>query len=84
MKKQSLIYKNQVIGYIDFINYVDNKIQSADIYLFKCDLYDEIINNIKRGSFASFDKNPNLDNIHNNNLYIINLENDLLTLKIKI
>ena len=83
MKKQSLIYKNQIVGYIDFMTYVNNKIESAEIYIFKCDLYDEIINNIQRGCFATFDKNPNLDNIHNNNLYIINLENDLLTLKIK-
>lgn len=84
MKKQPLLYKNQVIGYIDYINYVDNKIYSIDIYLFKNDLYHEILENIKRGKFATFDKEPNLENVYNNNLYNINLENDLLTLKLKI
>lgn len=83
MKKQPIIYKNQVVGYIDFMTYVDNRVESAEIYIFKCDLYDEIMDNIKRGSLATFDKNPDLEVLSNNNLYNFKVENDLLTLKIK-
>ena len=84
MKKQPIIYKNQVVGYIDFMTFVDDKIESAEIYIFKCDLYDEIMDNLKRGNFATFDKNPDTEVLENNNLYNYKFENDLLTIKLKV
>ena len=84
MKKQPIIYKNQVIGYIDYLKLIDGKIEVAVIYLFKTELYDEVVGNIKRGNFATFDNNPDTEVLTNNNLYDIKLENDLLTIKLKV
>jgi len=83
LKKQPIIYKNQVIGYIDYLKFIDGKIEVASIYLFRNELYDEVVGNIKRGSFATFDSNPNTEVLTENNLYDIKLENDLLTIKLK-
>ena len=84
MKKQPLIYKNQVVGYINCLMFIDGMISSAEVYIFKCDLYDEIVDNIKRGCFATFDKKPDTKVLENNNLYNYKFENDLLTIKLKV
>ncbi len=77
--KSPLKYKNQIIGYIEDIIYVDGTIKTAQFYLFDNQFYKEIVDNIKRSSLLSLDNNPN-----SKNLYDFELKGDLLTIKLKI
>lgn len=82
MKKTSLNYKNQVVGYVEDIIYDDNgEVKDAYFYLFESDYQKEVIENIQKGVVASLNKNPDLENLENNTLYHIELENDLLILR---
>jgi hypothetical protein len=82
MKKQPLIYKEQVVGYLDVIEMGDDgKIDQAIIYLFFCKLFDEIREHIERGTFISFDNNPDIKNINNNTLYNFDIKNDMVIVK---
>ena len=81
LKKSPLKYKNQIIGYIEDIIYENGEIQDAYIYLFENEYYEEVVDNIKRGLAATFDKNPDIENIENNNLYQFELKNDLLIIR---
>ncbi len=82
MKKLPLRYNNQIVGYLEHIERnLNNEIIEAYFYLFNTDYYDEIVYNIKRGSVASLDKNPDIINLENNNLYQFDLIDDFLVLK---
>ena len=82
MKKISLRYKDQVVGYVDEIAYDDNgEVKDAYFYLFEGEHQKEVIENIKKGVVASLNKNPDIENLENNTLYQIELDNDLLILR---
>jgi hypothetical protein len=77
--KSPLKYKNQIIGYIEDIIYVDGIIKTAQFYLFDNQFYEEIVDNIKRSTLLSLDNNPN-----SKNKYEFELKDDLLTIRLKI
>ena len=82
MKKISLNYKEQIVGYVDDILYDDDgEVQDINFYLFEGNHLEEIIENIQRSVVATLNKNPDIDNIDNNSLYQFELKNDLLILK---
>jgi hypothetical protein len=80
--EETILYNNQIVGYLEHIEYnLNSEIIEAYFYLFNTDYYDEIIYNIKKSSVASLDKNPDIINLENNNLYQFNLIDDFLVLK---
>lgn len=75
MKKQPIYYDNQIIGYIDNVSKNEGDIIIyAKIFLFKCNLYDEIINNINKSEYVE---------LHKGIKYNFQLKNDTLICKIK-
>ena len=82
MKKLQLTYKNQIVGYIEDIVYDENgEVKDAYFYLFEGEHHTEIIQNIQRSVVTSLNKNPDLDNLENNDLYQFELKDDLLILR---
>ena len=73
MKKTPLFYKNQVVGYIDDIQYNNEIIETIKIYFF-CNFYfDEIIGNIKKSIYSTL----------NDNKYDFEIKEDILICKLK-
>lgn len=71
MKKEPLIYNEQIVGYIDSIDYQGDVINEIKIFLFSSNYYEEIINKIKKSTIS------NINNIK----FEFKLEEDILTLK---
>lgn len=80
--KIPLKYKNQVVGYLDYMVYEYDVIQEATFYLFDTDYYNEIINNISKSFSATFDKNfKEYKDVKN--FYDFEINGDLLIIKKK-
>ena len=78
------MYGDQVVGYLHEITYLDNGlIDSAIFYLFYCKLFDRIRQDILKGSFMTFDKEPDIENPFKNSLYDITLNGDKMVLSRK-
>lgn len=78
MKKIPLYYNKQIVGYIDDIIYNDSIIEIIKLYLFYCESYNEIIQNIKKSLYSKL-------NIYGNeeNQYSFEFIDDFLICKIK-
>lgn len=70
-KKEPLYYNDQVVGYIENIEYKDNIIKEIKILLFNTNLFNEIVNKINNSDISKLD-NTKFDFV---------LQNDLLILK---
>ena len=81
MIKKPIKYKNQIVGYLDYMVCMYDIIQEAHFYIFDTEYYDEIISNIKRSFLVTFDEEIDVTNYKNNNLYIFEIKNDLLIIK---
>lgn len=78
MKKSPLYYKNQVVGYIDDIVYNNDIIEIIKVYLFYCEYYNDIVENIKKSSYSTLNLYGNEDN-----KYTFDFEGEMLICKIK-
>ncbi|MFW6225766.1 MAG: hypothetical protein ACOC3V_02250 [bacterium] len=79
MVKKALKYKNQVVGYLDYMIYDNDSIQEAHFHLFDTVYYEEIIQNIQKSVLATFDNDIKNDF----NGYNFKIENELLIIKKK-
>lgn len=73
MKKEQIIYNNQIVGYIDNVGYQDGMVNIVNIYLFKSNFFTEIVNKIKKSSLSKL----------NDEEFIFDLKDDYLTIKNK-
>ena len=78
MKKTPLYYKNQVVGYVDDIVYNNDIIEIIKIYLFYCEYYNDIVENIKKSSYSTLSLFGN-----ENNKYIFDFDDEMIICKIK-
>lgn len=84
MNKQQINYKDQVVGYVESIDFDKyGRINSSVMYLFDTSLKEEVISNIKRSLTLTFDKKPDTDTIENNKLFqFVLIDNKLIIDKI--
>lgn len=77
MVKKALKYKNQVVGYLDYMVYENDLVQESHFHLFNTVYYGEIIDNIRNSVLATFD-----DDAKNfKNTYTFNIRDELLIIK---
>lgn len=71
IKKEPLYYKDQVIGYIENIEYKNDIIKEVKVFLFYSNLFEEISNKINNSDISKLGETK----------FSFHLENDILTLK---
>lgn len=82
MKKLPITYNDQVVGYVDDTQYDENgNIEKMFIYLFKCDLYDDVLRNIKKSCCLTMDNNINFNDIERNRLFDFEINDYLIIIK---
>jgi len=82
MKKQQINYKDQVVGYVESIEFdMEGLIDNTVMYLFDTSLKDEVIDNIKRSLTLTFDAPPDTRNIDRNKLFQYELFNNKLIIR---